>query len=477
MNRLTVAGTTILLGIFTAISVFAVPQPLELNDYLAQVSAASPGVKASVLQIEGTKEASLEGDLSYIPKFSVLGNYTNDKRQVTNAFYLGSVNSNGNYTFAIDQQFSTGTTAKLSYNINNSLTTNLSPAFFPGGSFQFSAAQTELDITQPIWKNGFGVETRATATLAEATALASHFGEKFKLKQTLAGAETAYYRLAISREALSLLNDVLDRAKKILDWSEKRVRDQIADKIDVLQAKAAFLTRQLEVENGKNEERSAALAFNIQRYSTVNDVSETLAPINTQAILEIKIPNRADVTDDIKAAEQNERAVVANNELSKQKAQPDLSLFGSLAYNGVDTYLSNALSNSLTTNHPMYMVGAKFTFPLFFWETSEIRSGRIKQQLSAEALTLETKINTNENWEDLLKKFGEAKGRLQMSDEVVNAQKEKLDYEKYRLKLGRTTTFQVLTYEQDYANSLINRLHIEQEILSIHAQMKTYSID
>ncbi len=222
--------------------------------------------------------------------------------------------------------------------------------------------------------------------------------------------------------------------------------------------------------------RSAQLAFNILRSSTSDEVTETLAPLNTESILKIEAPKKAEVSDDVKAAEQAERVTHSSNELSRQKAQPDLSLFGSIAYNGVDTYLKPAMSESLSTKSPMYKIGIQFSMPLFFGETSEIRSGRVKQQLAAESLTFQTKLNNAQIWDDLEKKFSEAKGRLKLADELVSIQKEKLDHEKYRFNLGRTTTFQVLTYEQDYAQSLITRLRIAQEILSTQAQMKAYSL-
>jgi len=382
--------------------------------------------------------------------------------------------------FGLDEQTSFGLKANLSYNLNNSATTGISPALYPPGKFQYSMGQSELDLTQSLWRNSLGSETKASATMAEAGSLASHFSERFKLRQTLSQAETAYYRLAIAREAFTLQDQVLDRAKKILEWSDKRAKDNLADKSDMLQAKAAYQLRLLDLESVRDEERSASLAFNTYRAITtqsenLDQVSEALAPINTESILAIEAPKRAEVTDDIKAAEQNERAVVANNELYRQKAQPDLAVFGTLAYNGVDTYLSTALSNSLSTNHPMYVVGVKLTYPLFFNETSEVRSGRIKEQLSAEAATVQARLDNNQNWIDLQKKFSETKGRLKMAEELVVAQREKLEHEKYRFSLGRTTTFQVLTYEQDYDQSLITRLQIEQQILALHSQMKTFS--
>ena len=480
MNRPILVFTSLLAGLFATLFVFAEPAPsssqqLTLDQYLEQVKKSSPGVNASSLQIQGTEEASREGDLVYSPHLTFNGNYENDKRQVTNFLLTGTVTSGDNMTFGVDEQFSFGLKANLSYNLTNTLTTGISPLLFPPGKFQFSMGQTELDLTQSLWKNGFGVETRASATLAEASSLASHYSEKFKLKQTLSQAETAYYRLAIAREAFHLQEEVLDRAKKILEWSDRRAKNQLADKSDMLQAKAAYQLRQLDLESVRDEQRSAQLSFNTLRSSTTEEVNETLEPINTQSILDVQSPKRAEVTDDVKAAEQNERVVVANNELSRQKAQPDLSLFGTLAYNGVDTYLSTAMSDSFSTKHPEYIIGVKFTYPLYFLETSTVRSGRIKQQLAAESQTIQTRLDNSQNWIDLQKKFSETKVRLKMAEDLVIAQKEKLDHEKYRFNLGRTTTFQVLTYEQDYSQALIMRLQIEQQILALHSQMKTYS--
>ncbi len=476
MKRLIPFCLYLLLGAFTAFSVFANPQYLQLEDYLEQVKTKSPAIKSSTLQIEGSQESSLEGHLIYNPRLSFSGYYMDDKREGVGPLYAGSTSTSDNFNLALDQQFSTGTTAKLSYNIGSSNTSGLNAFLAPGGKFNYSSGLTELDITQPIWKNGFGVETRATSDLAEASSLASHYAEKFKLKQAFSQAESTYYRLAIARESYKLQEEVLDHSKKILEWTNKRVRNQLTDKADELQANAAYQSRQLEIEAAKNEQRSAQLAFNVLRSSASDTVEESLAPLNTESLLNIESPKKADVSDDVKAAEQSERVTVSSNELSKQKAQPDLSLFGSIAYNGVDTYKSPAISESFSTKNPMYKIGIQFSMPLFIGENSDIRSGRMKQQLAAESLTLQTKLVNAQNWEDLDKKFSEAKGRLKMADSLVKAQKEKLDHEKYRFNLGRTTTFQVLTYEQDYAQALITRLRIAQEILTNHALMKAYSL-
>ena len=311
----------------------------------------------------------------------------------------------------------------------------------------------------------------------EAGSLATHYAEKFRLKQTIATAETAYHSLAVANELVKLQQDLLDRSKQILDWNSRRVRNHLTDRVDELQSQASFQSRQLDLISSKDSVNTSVLNFNALRNQTTDIINEEVVLPSPEFILSLVVPVKAEVTDDIKAAEQNERYNRANNELALQKAQPDLLFMATAAFNGVDPYSSAAIKSSFTTDNPYYMIGFKFTFPIYFWEASEMRAGRVKQQLSAEHVTVQKRIDTDQTWNDLSRRFGEARDRLKLANDLVSLQKEKLEYEKHRLDLGRTTTYQVLVFEQDYALALIARLTIEQEILNIHSQLKTYAKD
>ena len=449
-------------------------ESLSLETYLNQVMSGSPAVQASRDAIDGTLSTAKEGDLISMPKFFANSTHTIDHRQFANSFFGGRTISD-NFNLGFEKQFDFGLSAKLNYNLFNNNTTNLPAIIFPNGVNAYTSAQSQLDLTQSLWRNFFGKETRASETLAEASALASHFGEKFKLKQTLAQAETAYYRTAIANESVKLEQELLNRSKQILEWTTKRVNNHLTDKIDLLQSRASTQARALSLESALSELRTATLQFNLYRNQPGDELKEQIPLVETSRILALKTPSKAEQTDDLKAAEQSERATRASQELSLQKAQPDLALFATAAFNGVDRWSSPAISNSLTTNNPYYVLGMKFSFPLYFLETSEIRSGRERQQLAAENTTRQKVLENHEQWRDLSRKFDEARARLKMAEELVGMQKEKLEYEKYRFNLGRTTTYQVLTFEQDYAQSLISRLQIEREILGIHAQLKTFA--
>ena len=454
--------------------IHAYSAPLSLQGYLDQVKSQSPAVSSSENIIEGSKSSAKESDLFFMPRFFFNATYTYDRRQFPNAFFGGRTNSE-NFNLGFDKQFDFGLSAKLSYTLFNNNTTNLPAIIFPNGVNAYTSGQTQLDLNQSLWRNFFGKETRATETLAEASSLASHFGESFKLKQTLAQAENAYFRLAIANESVKLERELLDRAKKILDWTTRRVANHLTDRIDMLQSKASFQARAISLQSALEEQRTARLSFNQFRNLEQDIVAEEITLAGTDMIQNLKAPKRAPVSDDIKAAEQNERVVRANNELALQKAQPDLNVFATAAFNGVDRYLSPAVSCWLTTQNPYYILGLKFSMPLYFLETAEIRGGRVKQQLAAESATRQKTLESTQAFQDLEQKLTEAQSRLKMADELVTLQKEKLEYEKYRFNLGRTTTYQVLTFEQDYAQALIARLRVEREILATHSQLKTYT--
>lgn len=73
-------------------------------------------------------------------------------------------------------------------------------------------------------------------------------------------------------------------------------------------------------------------------------------------------------------------------------------------------------------------------------------------------------------------KFCNAKKRLDIATSLESIQWQKLQAERQRLTHGKTTTYQVLLFEQDFANTQISRLVIQDEIFNLLAQLKTYGV-
>ena len=76
---------------------------------------------------------------------------------------------------------------------------------------------------------------------------------------------------------------------------------------------------------------------------------------------------------------------------------------------------------------------------------------------------------------DLLTKFADAKVKLELAEKISDAQRTKASNERNRLNNGRTTTFQVLSFEVDNASAEILRIQTETDLLNIYAQLKIFS--
>ena len=122
-------------------------------------------------------------------------------------------------------------------------------------------------------------------------------------------------------------------------------------------------------------------------------------------------------------------------------------------------------------------MGFKFSVPLDLGASSDVRAGARKKVLAAQ-LAYQQKLQDQENdWRDLKEKLKNARERFEMSFAIEAAQKEKLDYERDRLKRGRTTTYQVLQFEKDYLDAEYSHASAGYEVLNLLAEANLYRSD
>ncbi len=446
--------------------------PLTLENYLSQVTAGHEGVKALSETKQGALERSHEGRLLTSPQVFANLQWASDSRITTNPAFQGTRTSNDSYSLGVLQQFNFGLTSKLYYALSLTDIENAQPTAIPIPKFY--EAKPVLEINQSILRNGFGRETRATERLAEAGALASHYADSFKLKLALAEAEGTFWRLAIARQVVEVQKDSLERAKKLKEWNARRVKLELADRSDILQAEAGLQVRQLEYQTALDDLRSASLAFNNLRGKKQSDVPEELPAMDRTITDKIVVPEKKGAREDVKAAEQMTVVSAASAEVGYEKNLPTLDVFGSVSLNGRDATRSTAFSDSFKTDHPAYAVGVKFQAPLNFGLTNDARSGYAKEIKASELTFRRKQFEEEEQWNDITKKLAESKEKLRLTFLIEDSQSKKLERERERLKLGRSVTFQVLQFEQDYALSQMMRLKTQGEVLGLSAQLRTY---
>ncbi|MGK5089308.1 TolC family protein [Bdellovibrionota bacterium FG-2] len=453
-------------------TVMASPQLLSLDEYLLQVQRGNQSVRASVEIGAGAEMRSSEAALMFQPTLNAGAQWYDDAKPSATSAFTGDKMTIDSLSLGVSEMTSFGLSGKFSYSFNYTQLRNPNPMFV--SQPQYYEMSPKLEVNFPLWRNFFGREMRAAQELQQAQALATSYVEKFKNKLAMAEAEGTYWRLALAREGVKVTRESVERATKIRDWNAGRVKIQLADKADLLQAQALLEARNFELQMALDELQAASRAFNTMRGAEASDVSEQVQTLDHVAIQSLSIPQKPEVREDLKAAEQQERLLAANAQMNQEKNKPNLNLFGSLAMNGRDVGVGSSVSESFGTHHPTYAAGISLTMPFDVGTLSQVRDGYAREAEGARLAYSRKLFEQDRDWADLTAKLADAKKRFDLSISIEGAQKLKLDHEKDRLTRGRTVTFQVLMFEQDYASAQLNRIRAQADILRTVAMMKTY---
>ena len=290
----------------------------------------------------------------------------------------------------------------------------------------------------------------------------------------LLDAEGSYWKLATMRQAVRLTRQNLERSHKIYDWSARRAKLQLADRSDELQALANLNARKLDLQRAIDDEKAASRNFNTLRGIQENDVKDELITLTPNAVLEMKASPRALMRDDVRAAFHQSQAAHAAAQTAIEKETPLLDIFGTFGMNSRDAALTTALNKSLSLDKPTGTIGVRFQSSLDFKTLGNSRAGYKKDQAAAE-FNYERKVFEQDRaWSDLNERLDEARQRLLLTRELEKIQKEKLERERSRLEAGRSTAFQVLAFETDFAVSELSTLQTQSEVLGILTQMKLF---
>jgi outer membrane protein TolC len=258
------------------------------------------------------------------------------------------------------------------------------------------------------------------------------------------------------------------------EWSAGRVKLSLADRADFLQADAAVKGRELELQISTDEEQAAARQFNSLRGIASEKVSESLKKLTVDAIEKIPDPSRAGPREDVLVARQVEVLSKAAAKLAREKYAPQVDLFATYAGNGRDATAGQSSKDALAIKNPTRVYGVKLNIPLGVPAVMDQQRGADIEARASELTRERKEFDEEREWEGLKDSLGDSRRRLDLATNMETVQKEKYEYEKARQSKGRSTLFQVLMFEQDYAQAQLNRIRMKADYMRIVAQMKTF---
>lgn len=437
----------------------------SLEDYFSEVVEKHEGLQALRDSSQAKQRRLSEPSLLFWPALEA------------NAAY--SLNDRDSPLTQIDRQknqvYSLGVLEKTPLGVNAALRYKLSYSRFEtlGGArplIEYWDSFPSLEVSVSLWRDLGGRESRAQVDAARRAVKAESYLEKFQAKQVLAQAETLYFKLAAARMLKEISQDVIRRAQELYRWAKEKEDLQLADKSDRLQAEALLRLRELDFARLESQLKEVSRAFNSLRGIDSDQVGLRVDVLRDEPI---HVPAKK-VRDDVLAALESSKAREAQAREAYQRNLPTTEVFGSYAWGRGKSQASQAFESSFSRDEREYTLGLKFSMPLNVFLSSQVRAAYSREE-RASAKIYERKLFEQESdWKRLLASFEDAQERLRLHKLLENVQKEKLDAQRKQLQRARTTMFQVIQAELDYADARVQRVSAQALVHELVAQMKVY---
>lgn len=462
--------------VFAAASIASAQGRLTLSDYLGQVKQKGPAYQAAQASAEGFDKQSHQQDLIYSPQLGLSYGHQSSSALQPNSPFFPSNTQGDSFVASLSDKLPFGPSVSLGYavtNVNIQFPDSALPFLLSSGNYlpEYFQVAPVASVSIPLLKDFLGTQTNAGVKKVQYQLESASQGAVFQREQAVFNAKVAYWKLALTRETLAIRQDTLERSQRIWEWTKRRVARNLADPPDALQAEASVRVAELDLQTAQENERSARLEFNRYRDASDDQVPEGLDSLeDSLAGMKVEVPEAPEERMDLRAVGSTTRQQKAIYDEAYQNILPDVTLLASYQGNGLGSQWSPSNEMAFGTDHPTWSLGAQFNLSLDVFTAQRTADGYELNYKSALLSLKDKRSQVSQEWLDLRHHLTDVDRRLTMAAQIEDIQKNKANQEKTRLELGRTTQFQLLSFENDYALARLNRLSLVLEKLSYLAQ-------
>jgi outer membrane protein TolC len=458
----------ILLVLIAALSAEA--KKISLAEYLNAARQTDESAKAADKMKQGaalTKNAASEVTGVYV--FSNLYKM-NDGRPMTNPMQ-GDRLLNDAWSVGLQQQTNLGLKWSLSQNFSYTKMENASSAI-PLNEFYDS--YPKLDLNFSLLRNFLGAETNSSVeSIDSKVKIQSLSAETGSIQKENEIIET-YYNYLTQKNNFEAQQNSIQRTERILTWTKTRVARNLSDETDLYQIEALLSARKVELISAQARLNEARRLFNkyLKNENEQQDYELTSSQLDTASLSIDYKPLR--VRKDLEIQKLSWQSKKADYLAQKEKSKPVLDLQFSGVMQGRDAKLSEAQSRTFRDSKSMWYVGLQFSMPLDVSQSSDLRRGYELLAESSELENLDIEQQKELIWKKTVDLSNQLKDQWDIVKNLVEVQKNKADEERKKFNNGRSTTFQVLSFEQDYISAQNQKNNLEFQIRQFINSLKLY---
>jgi outer membrane protein TolC len=351
---------------------------------------------------------------------------------------------NGSLPWGLQYNFS-GNIAERYFGLSSSSLTNEST----GGSIGVS-------LTQPLLKNFWIDTTRLNIRVAKNRLKYSEQGLRLQLITSVTAVVTAYYELIYAQQNVQVQQQALDLAQTQLDQDKQRVQigtlailSVQQDESQVAQSQANLIAAQSTLDTDQNTLKNL-LTDDYSKWHDV-DIQPTATLEAAQQLIDLQDSWSKGLAErpDLLQAKLNVEQQGIQLKYYRNQLFPELDLIGSYGFNGASTEFRGTFDQFDQGSSPFYSYGAQMTIPL-----SNV--GPRNQYKSTKATLQQILLQLKQLEQNVMVEIDNAVKQVESDYQSVQATRQAriyagaaLDAEQKTYGVGKATTFEVLTYQNN----------------------------
>lgn len=469
-----------ILIVFTPLMFVNSSWALNLDEYLTQVSSKHKTVqslKESQVSAAHRREAA---DVGYSPILQMKVSETQDKNpQILGPFTTSNLKQT-EYSLGLVKTFQTGTSGSLAFGAAQVSADSTSALSTPATttSSSYGKSSFSLGLSQSLWKNSFGEASRLKSLRDTVTMTLEQQSYDLQSRQIMIEAEASYWDYLYLKEELAQRKNSLARAERIEIWIKRRVGNGIGDDADLYNAQGLTAARQLQLLTTQDDLVAAE--------TKIRDLLELSKDENLPALTGDLTMTRKLLA--MTSGTQNGKKVRLDAYLSALEAKikaiasqevddgykPDLVFEGLYKTNASESSISEATGRTFETNKSTTNVALKLNWILDPEIKSAARSAARADALAATLKQERKYLEGESSWSEISRRHAELSKKIKAAEVLSLLQEKKAAAERDKLSKGRSITSQVITAEQDAAETLLTLTKMRAEQRKLEANARLY---
>lgn len=362
-----------------------------------------------------------------------------------------------NLSVGISQKLYSGTNYTLQVNSqrqeSNSTFSTLNPYY---------QSDMTLSLTHPLMQ-GKGTDINKTKIkISNIEFEISNLTLKQKIIDVINLVEVAYYNLLFAKENLEVKEKALQSSLDFEKEIKEKAKYGLLPKSDILPAQAKTASKEAELIEAKANYQKAKDNLIILIYPETNykDIIIGDLPEISYEVLDIDKEKEDAFLNrpDYNILKKNLVIQDINLRFTKNQKLPNLDLVSNFGANGLRGNLGGTFEDIGNTDYYNYQIGVQLKYPLGNREAKEKYQ---KEKMEMEKIiyslkSMEIKIIKDVN--DAITDVKTAKERLKAEKKATELSFQNLQQEREKFRLGLSTTFNVLQYEDEYNSAKVGEL-------------------